>query len=178
MSGAGDSCRIRPALASEAALLSELAMRSKAHWGYPPAFMAACRDELRYSAAQIGSARYTFVIAERAGEPAGFYALDKASTTEVELEALFVEPACIGTGIGRALLRHAVAEATRQGAATLVIQGDPNAAAFYEAAGAVPLGARESGSIPGRMLPVYSLRLDSGRAAAAAPDPSSGRRYT
>jgi len=29
--------------------LSRLAFRSKAHWGYSPEFMAACRDELGVS---------------------------------------------------------------------------------------------------------------------------------
>lgn len=149
-------------------MLSELAMRSKAHWGYSPAFMAACREELTYSAAQVEGADYTFAVAERSGEAVGFYALGKVSAAEVELEALFVEPAHIGTGVGRALLRHAVAKAVRRGADTLVIQGDPNAAAFYEAAGCARVGSRESASVPGRRLPLYSLRLDSGRVAAAA----------
>ena len=164
------ACRIRPALGREATLLSELAMRSKANWGYSPAFMAACREELTYTAAQIEGAEYTFAVAERAHRLVGFCALGKVSAAEVELEALFVEPADIGTGVGRALMCHTIAEAVRRGAATLVIQGDPNATAFYEAAGCVPIGTRESASIPGRMLPVYSLRLDcEPPAAAAAP---------
>lgn len=149
-------------------MLSELAIRSKAHWGYSPAFIADCREELTYSRAQLEGTDYTFAVAERFGEAVGFYALGRVSAAEVELEALFVEPAHIGTGVGRALLAHAVAEAVRRGAATLVIQSDPNAAAFYEAAGCVRVGARESTSIPGRRLPLYSLRLDSGRVAAAA----------
>lgn len=147
-------------------MLSELAMRSKAHWGYSPSFMEACREELTYSGTQLGDADHTFAVAERAGQLAGFYALGKVSAAEVELEALFVEPAHIGSGVGRALMGHAVAEAARRGADTLVIQGDPNAAAFYKAAGCVRVGARESASIPGRMLPLYSLRLHSRRAPA------------
>jgi GNAT superfamily N-acetyltransferase len=161
-----DACRIRPAVAGEATMLSELALRSKAHWGYSPAFMAACRAELTYSGARIDSPSCTFAVAERSDEPVGFYAL-YASAAELELEALFVEPAHIGSGIGRALMRHAVAEAVRQGAARLVIQGDPHAAAFYEAAGCVQVGTRESASIPGRMLPLYALALPSGRPATA-----------
>jgi len=34
-------------------LLSNLAFRSKAHWGYSDEFMAACRDELTYSSEKI-----------------------------------------------------------------------------------------------------------------------------
>ena len=149
-------------------MLSELAMRSKAHWGYSPAFMDACRAELTYSAAEIGDARRRFAVAERSGTPVGFYALGKASMGSVELEALFVEPGHIRTGVGRALLRHAGAAAVSQGARVLVIQGDPHAAAFYEAAGAVRIGERESTSIPGRLLPLYSLSLGFGEPAAPA----------
>lgn len=147
-------------------MLSELAMRSKAYWGYPPAFMDACRAELTYSAAEIEDPLRVFAVAERSGEPIGFYALGKISMAEIELEALFVEPDHIGTGAGAALVRHAMAEAARRGAGTLVIQGDPNAASFYEAIGGVRIGVRESTSIPGRMLPLYSVRLDSVEAAA------------
>ena len=32
---------LRPARPEEAGLLSDLALRSKAHWGYPPDFLAA-----------------------------------------------------------------------------------------------------------------------------------------
>jgi GNAT superfamily N-acetyltransferase len=170
-----DPCRIRPARAREAAMLSELAMRSKAHWGYSPAFMDACRAELTYSAAEIEDTCRTFAVAEHSGEPIGFYALGKISMAEVELEALFVEPDHIGTGAGRALMRHAMAEAARRGAGILVIQGDPNAAAFYEAIGAVRVGARESASIPGRMLPLYSVRLDSVERAAPSDAYSKGK---
>ena len=37
---------MRPAAPSQAAFLSDLALRSKACWGYDPAFLSACRDEL------------------------------------------------------------------------------------------------------------------------------------
>ncbi len=40
---------IRPVDASEAAIISELAMRSKAHWGYSPEFVEACRAELSHT---------------------------------------------------------------------------------------------------------------------------------
>jgi hypothetical protein len=43
------------------------------------------------------------------------------------------------------------------GARTLVIQGDPNAAAFYAAAGALLVGERPSASSAGRALPLYEL---------------------
>lgn len=35
---------MRDAAATDLALLSEIAFRSKAHWGYETVFMEACRD--------------------------------------------------------------------------------------------------------------------------------------
>lgn len=150
---------IRPARANEAASLSELALRSKASWGYPAAFIAACREELTYTPDQIDSPRCIFAVAEVDGAPAGFCGLERRSKTRFELEALFVEPSRIGGDVGRALLAHAAALAGREGADEILIQGDPHAEGFYRAAGAVPAGERESASVPGRMLPLFLLRL-------------------
>jgi len=40
-------------------------------------------------------------------------------------------------------------------------EADPNAAAFYERAGAVRIGEAPSDAVPGRLLPLYEVRLDS-----------------
>lgn len=148
--------KIRPADPGEAGLLSELAVRSKAHWGYSREFMAACRDELSYSAEQI-AAGGLWVVVEN-DEPRGFYAVQKISPDALELEALFVAPEYIGHGYGRALMQHALDGFERdRELQRLVIQADPNAARFYEAAGAVLIGERPSDSIEGRMLPLYEI---------------------
>jgi GNAT superfamily N-acetyltransferase len=71
------------------------------------------------------------------------------------------EPRHIRSGVGRALLAHAIAEARRRGAGRLTILADPSAAAFYERAGAVRIGEAPSDAVPGRLLPLYEVRLDS-----------------
>jgi GNAT superfamily N-acetyltransferase len=76
------------------------------------------------------------------------------------LDALFVEPAHIGTGIGRLLIQHALQTLADCGAVRLIIQGDANATEFYKAAGARQTGARESGSIPGRYLPLFESEIN------------------
>jgi hypothetical protein len=43
---------IRPARVDEAHLLSDLALRSKAYWGYSPELIEQCREELSYSEEQ------------------------------------------------------------------------------------------------------------------------------
>jgi hypothetical protein len=57
-----------------------------------------------------------------------------------ELAGLFVDPAAIGTGVGRLLLRHAIAIAAELGIVTLEIDSDPFAEPFYRHAGAVRAG--------------------------------------
>ena len=41
----------------------------------------------------------------------------------------------------------------------LTILADPNAAGFYERNGAVRIGEAPSDAVPGRLLPLYELRL-------------------
>jgi len=160
-----DAVVTRPADPSEAQVLGDLALRSKAHWGYSPEFLEACRGELSYGPSQMESPDWKFAVAEIAAAVVAFYALERVSTSDFELAALFVEPARIGQGIGRLLMSHAEHQAARLGGKVLTIQSDPHAAGFYRAVGAVPVGTRESASIPGRWLPVFSVRLACSGAA-------------
>lgn len=149
---------IRRVRQDEAAKISELAFRSKAYWGYPDEFMEACREDLRYSSNELAKNDY-FVLCN--GDTLlGFYGLAVASDTSYELAALFVEPEFIGNGNGKQLLTHAMQSVTARGGTELVILSDPNASDFYVKAGAVHVGKSESPSIPGRYLPMYSLRID------------------
>jgi len=150
---------IRAAVHSEATAISSLAMRSKAHWGYSDEFMQACREELTYSKSEIESEHYEFFLCEAECRIAGFYALKLTGSGDVELEALFVEPEMIGCGFGRRLIEHAKAKASNLGVRQIIVQGDPNAESFYEAAGGVRAGRRKSSSIPGRFLPIFRIDL-------------------
>ena len=157
-----DNIRLREAGPGDAEVLSSLAFRSKASWGYDVEFMKRCRDELSYSAETIESPRFRFRVAELEGQIVAFYALELLGDGQAELEALFVRPDHIGKGLGRVLIDAACSEASLLGVACVTIQGDPNADEFYLAVGAVQAGYRESASIPGRYLPVYKLHLGQG----------------
>ena len=146
----------RPARGDEAALLTELALRSKGYWGYDDAFLAACRDELRIEAARCDGVHV--IVAERDGEVVGYYQL-AGEPPRGELADLFVDPPVIGLGIGRALLADALGRARHLGHELLTIDADPSAEAFYVHAGAARVGAIASGSIPGRMLPRLELSV-------------------
>jgi GNAT superfamily N-acetyltransferase len=150
---------IRPALSQEAAELSSLAVRSKAHWAYSDEFMESCRDELTYSPEEIASDYIEFRVIEEGGRIAGFYALKQLSIAIYELDALYVDPLEIGKEYGSLLLDHAMSAAKERDVERLQIQSDPNAIEFYTKAGAVQIGTKESGSIAGRFLPLLEIDL-------------------
>lgn len=163
---------LRVALPAEAGAVSELALRSKAHWGYDAAFLEACRDELTYTAADCRSGR--LVVAERAGRLAGFYLLGECAP-EGELMALFVDPPSIGTGLGRILMEAAMQHARHLGCAALTLDADPGAESFYARFGFRRIGTSASGSIPGRQLP--RMRIELG-AADVRPGPEQAKGLT
>lgn len=141
---------IRPPAIQELPALSALCFRSKAVWGYDSDFMEACRRELSIEPCDL---RYTSVaVAEQDGGLAGVAQI-KVIGREADLLKLFVEPAVLRGGIGRALFTWAADLATSQGADRLLIEADPDATAFYRRMGARDVGLASSGSISGRMLP-------------------------
>ena len=153
------SLRIREAFPQEANLLSCLALRSKAHWGYSEDFLDACRSELTVDASRLGTDDYQCFAAVHGDSIVGFYTLQSISAGSHELEALFVEPEHIGSGVGRLLIQHALRRLSERGMERLIIQGDPHATEFYVAVGARQVGTRESGSIPGRELPLFEIEI-------------------
>lgn len=151
---------IRIAKPEEGLLLSELAIRSKGHWGYDLEFLASCKEELSYNESQLLSADYCFKVAELKGcNITGFFALNYLGSGYPELEALFVDPEYIGQGWGKALLNAAIAVAKTHKARTIKLQSDPFAQDFYLANGALKVGETESNSIPGRFLPLLEICL-------------------
>jgi putative acetyltransferase len=77
-------------------------------------------------------------------------------TGDGRMEGLFVDPACHGRGIGRALVAHALAEGSAL--TTEVNEQNPAALAFYEHLGFVRTGRSETDE-DGRPYPLIHLRL-------------------
>ena len=117
--------------------------------------MERVRPALTPSAAYIVN-EPVFVAEAADGTPAGFYGFSRR-TGDVFLEDMWVTPARIGSGLGRALWAHAVATARAEGHTMFLIESDPGAEAFY-----VHCGARRIGEIVSeatqRVLPL--LRFD------------------
>ena len=141
---------IRAARLDEAELLTDLAMRSKASWGYSDEFMAACRAELTFTPQKM--AAWRIWLAESSGAVVGMIALH-VDGQAAELEDFFVEPAHQGRGVGAALMDVLLAACRAQGVTQVGLDADPNAEPIYERLGFQQVGWSPSGSIPGRRLP-------------------------
>ncbi|MFF0449763.1 GNAT family N-acetyltransferase [Streptomyces sp. NPDC004609] len=129
---------IRDAQPHEADGITRLLLRSKAHWGYGPAFMEACRGHLTVTPDQIAPRR--IVVAEdEDARLAGIASLEGEPPDGV-LGLLFVEPDRIRQGIGRTLYAHVTDRARALGFRRLRIESDPHAEAFYRGLGARPCG--------------------------------------
>jgi len=127
--------------------------------------MEACRAELTVTEAYL--ARHRAFVVEHDRIPVGFYTLERQCDGVVELGFLFVEPAFIGQGYGRRLIEHAREQARSVGYSTLLIQGDPHAVPFYQAAGGRVIGTTPSASIAGRSLPLFEIALYAAGGAVA-----------
>jgi GNAT superfamily N-acetyltransferase len=151
---------VRRAIAADATPLTALALRSKAHWGYDKAFMAACREELTVSAEAIVSAE-VWVCEDADGVLAGFFDLRREDDV-AEVYDLFVDPKAMGHGVGRMLWAKLEELAHQMAACTIGIDADPHAVGYYERMGARVVGEVPSGSIEGRLLPRMMKPLDDG----------------
>jgi GNAT superfamily N-acetyltransferase len=148
---------VRRARPDEAAVLTELALRGKATWGYDQAFMDACRHELTITAELM--AAWRFWVAEVDGELAGMIALDLDGGAAV-LEDFFVEPRFQRRGVGAALMAVLLQACRDAQARAVELDADPNAEDIYLRMGFKTIGRSPSGSIPGRTLPRMRLELD------------------
>ena len=156
MSDAGPGGRIRPAVAAEAAALTDLALGAKAAWGYDAGFMAACRAELTVD--PDGIRRHPTYVIETGGRVLGFYQL-RLDGVRAEVLMNFVAPEALRAGLGRRLWVHLEDTARAAGAVRLEVDSDPHAEGFYRAMGMQRSGEAPSGSIPERMLPRLAKEL-------------------
>ncbi|MYD09830.1 MAG: GNAT family N-acetyltransferase [Chloroflexi bacterium] len=137
--------RIRAARPDEAEQLSEIARRSKAHWGYPAAQIERWRGTFLSVTADYIAAHAVWSAVDQADCPLAFAALERASGCDV-LEHLWVLPEFIGMGIGRRLFQQVASESP-----SFTFTSDPHADAFYKRMGARVIGQVASDS-QGRWL--------------------------
>jgi GNAT superfamily N-acetyltransferase len=150
---------VRRAREDEASLLTELTLRSKAHWGYDAAFMADAREDLTFQVSRFLPDFHAYIL-ETEARPIGFCSLIPVDRETIELFDLFVEPDCIGKGYGKQLWDYAVHLARSLEFREMILVADPNAEPFYLRQGAVRTGEKPSNVRPDSMSPLmkYVLR--------------------
>jgi len=141
-------------------MLTELTVRSKAHWGYDDSFMERSRPDLEFHASKFLPDFHVYIL-EADGEPLGYCSLIPVDSNTVELHDLFIEPPHIGKGHGKKLWDYAVNLARSLGFSRLVLTADPNAEPFYAHQGAVRIGEKTSPVGSDRKLPVMEYILRS-----------------
>jgi len=149
---------IRPARPDEAQALSALCKRAKAHWGYDADFMRLSDAALTIAPALIETGR-VLAAEDLRGTLLGMTSLAPLQDDVWDLLHMFVEPAAIGSGAGRALFAAIADMARGFGGRVLSIQSDPHAEGFYLRLGARRCGEAPSESIPGHMLPMLEYEL-------------------
>jgi N-acetylglutamate synthase-like GNAT family acetyltransferase len=150
------SLTIRKATTADAATLTAIAHDAKRHWGYPEHWIKHWQDDLTISPEFVHN--NLVYVAEDDAALIGFYALiirgDKA-----ELDHLWVAPAHLGSGAGKALFLHAMQNAARRDVSAVEISSDPNAEGFYRKLGAYRTGETVS-EIDGQPRSVPRLSVD------------------
>jgi GNAT superfamily N-acetyltransferase len=146
--------RARP---EDADALTAIAFAAKRHWGYPERWIQTWHDILTMRPEFIAGNVTSCAMED--GRAAGFYVLTIESDG-MHLDHLWILPAAMGRGIGRALFEHAVAEAKALGFHTIKIEADPNAEGFYRRMGAVRVGTHVS-QVDGeeRQLPLLEFHI-------------------
>jgi ribosomal protein S18 acetylase RimI-like enzyme len=138
--------------------LTEIAHAAKRHWGYPERWIEAWRDILTMRPEFI--AANVAYCAMKDDNVVGFYVLTTESDG-LHLDHLWIIPAAMRRGIGRALFEHAVDQVRKAGFDLIKIEADPNAEGFYKRIGAQRVGTSVS-EVEGekRELPLLAYQLE------------------
>ncbi|WP_397445380.1 GNAT family N-acetyltransferase [Polaribacter sp. R77954] len=136
--------------------LTEIALQSKAFWGYSDDLIQSWTEELTVSEQMISKMFvYKFLKDDNI---VGFYILNQPKEKTIELEFLFVLPKCIGKRIGTQLIEHAFQKAIQLNTIRITLIADPNAASFYESKGFSTIDSIQS-TIFNRFLPQMQKEL-------------------
>jgi GNAT superfamily N-acetyltransferase len=133
-------------------------VRSKRHWGYSDAFMAAASPSMSISPAELSRPRDHVEVLELEGVIGGVFRLERR-TELAYLEDLWIDPPLLGQGYGRLLFERAASVARGWEKGVVELEADPFAEAFYRHLGAERVGMVPSTLIPGRSLPRMRFSL-------------------
>jgi len=150
---------INPADPSDHQQLSEIALGSKRHWGYPEEWINEWKDELTIPTEYILANKVYKLVDTSDNSICGFCALVlDLEKEEVEVEHLWLLSAYIGQDLGKFLLQSCLDNISDYNIKRARVTSDPNALGFYRKFGFVEIGYTESSPI-GRVLPNLEMEL-------------------
>jgi GNAT superfamily N-acetyltransferase len=126
---------IRDARPDEVAALEELQRRASDVWEEYREQLAEHPDAIALDPALVSAGRVR--VFEKDGLRVGFSVLLPPREEACELDGLFVEPAAMRGGVGRALIADAAQQARAAGATRISVIANPRAIEFYERVGFV-----------------------------------------
>lgn len=146
---------MRNAKEDEYIILTDIATKSEAYWGYDSDYMDKFKNI--YNVSKEFIINNPTVIIEENKNIIGFYGIINKSS-EVSLEYFFIEPKYIGKGYGKLLWNFLIKNCKNLGIREFSIVTSPQAKEFYVKMGATPCGKVESLLSKGRMIPklIYS----------------------
>ena len=134
---------IRDAAPSELGALEALQRRASDVWEEYRADLAAHPDAIALAPELVAAGRVRVAVSED-GRVVGFSVVLPARDGACELDGLFVEPAAMRRGIGRALVADAADRARAEGARRMSVIANPRAVGFYERVGFVAGGEADT----------------------------------
>lgn len=157
---------INKAVENDSSILTEISFAAKRYWKYPDNYYDLWKDELTITKDYI---KQNIVYKAQLGDlTLGFYSIVEnkldlySGETFIKrgfyLEHIFIKPVYHKLGIGRLMIDHAKKISENIKIRSLLIFVDPYAKGFYDKIGANYLYLSKS-SIPGRLIPVYDLKI-------------------
>ena len=149
---------IRRAQPNDADTLTNIAHAAKRHWNYPEHWIEQWKLDLTITPEFISENEFFVALVNQ--EIVGCCAL-VLSESLAEIEHMWMRPERMGSGIGRALFKHAKRRAEERGATVLELSADPNAEGFYQRMGAKRIGEVAAGmhGREDRVLPRMRIQL-------------------
>lgn len=147
---------IRNAKIDEYEILTDVAIKSEAYWGYDSDYMNKFKSIYNVSKEFINN--NPTVIIEEDNNIVGFYGVIN-HCSEASLEYFFIEPKYIGRGYGKLLWNYLIKDCKNLGIKEFSIVTSPQAKDFYVKMGAVQCGEVESLLKKGRIIPqlIYTV---------------------
>lgn len=148
---------IRRANPEDAAILTELAKKSKSYWGYDQSLILKWEEDLTITPDFIMNS--TAFVAENNEKIIGFWCRSDINSNDITPGYLFIDPEYIGLGCGSALYKAVRKDLCAKGIKSFTLEADPNAEGFYLKLGGIKIGEKESPVVPGRFLPIIKFNL-------------------